>query len=336
MINVAINGFGRIGRLTARIILQKYKNKINLCCVNTSGKIKADGWAHLLKYDTVYGCFSQKIEASDENLIIGDCKIPILGEKEPAKIPWDKYNTQIVIESTGKFLTLKDAKLHLKGLVEKVILAAPPKDENIPMYVIGVNDKDMGKEKIISCASCTTNCAAPVTKVIEKNFGIKKAMLTTIHAYTSDQELLDGSHKDLRRARAAGINIIPTTTGAAKAVSRVYPRVKGVFDGLAIRVPVAIGSLTDFVFLVNKKTTINEVNNAFEKAAQGALKNILGVTKEPIVSSDIIGLEKSALVDLSLTNVVDGDLVKVVAWYDNEWGYANRLVETVLISCQHG
>lgn len=331
MIKLGINGFGRIGRLAARTILAKYKDVILLKCINTSGSMDASGWAHLFKYDTTYGKYPEKVTALKNSMKVGNVTIPILGERDPEKIPWQKYGVEVVIESTGKFRKEKDIIKHLRGTVKKVVLSAPPKKGNVPMYVLGINDHQLKNEKIISCASCTTNCAAPVTKVINESFGIKKAFMSTIHAYTSDQELLDGSHKDLRRGRAASQNIVPTTTGAAKAVGAVYVPLKGKFDGLALRVPVICGSLVDFVFVIKKKTTIEKVNKAFEAAALGKLKGILAVTKEPIVSGDVIGLEASALVDLSLTNVVEGDLVKVIAWYDNEWGYVQRLVEEAVL-----
>ncbi|MFC1711086.1 type I glyceraldehyde-3-phosphate dehydrogenase [Patescibacteria group bacterium] len=331
MLKVGINGFGRIGRLTTRIILNKFEKSIDLVCINTSGRIDVKGWAHLFKYDSAYGEYKGKVEVKNEKLVVNGKEIPILGEREPKKIPWGKYKAQIIIESTGAFRKEREARQHLKDTVKKIILSAPAKDGNVPMFVIGVNEEKMGNEDVISCASCTTNCVAPVTKVINESFGIKKAFMSTIHAYTSDQKLLDGSHKDLRRARAAAVNIIPTTTGAAKATGKVYAPVAGNFDGLAIRVPVVTGSLTDFTFVTKKKTNIKDINKAFENAAHGKLKGILGATYEPIVSSDIIGLELSTLVDLSLTNVIDGDLVKIIAWYDNEWGYANRLVDEVIM-----
>jgi len=344
MLKVGINGFGRIGRLTARIILEKYKKELELVCINTSGKMDASGWAHLFKYDTAYGKYKGKVLGIENQLVVKETSIPVLGEREIEKIPWSKYGVEMVIESTGVFRKKEEVKKHLKGTVKKVILSAPPKDPpkseaggNIPVYVIGVNEDKMGKEDILSCASCTTNCAAPVTKVIDESFGISKGLMSTIHAYTGDQRLLDGSHKDLRRARAAGVNIVPTTTGAAKTTGEVYPAVKGIFDGLAIRVPVITGSLVDFTFVLKKKTTVEKVNQAFEKAAHGKLKGILEVTKEPVVSSDVIGIEPSTLVDLSLTKVMDGDLVKVIAWYDNEWSYCERLVEEVVLSgTRHG
>ncbi|HUV47288.1 MAG TPA: type I glyceraldehyde-3-phosphate dehydrogenase [Candidatus Bathyarchaeia archaeon] len=331
MIKVGINGFGRIGRLAARIILQDYRDKIDLVCINTSGKIDTSGWAHLFKYDSSYAQYPAKVEVRGEAMVVDGVAIPILGERKPAHIPWGRYGVQIVIESTGVFCDAQGAKQHLRDSVKKVIITAPPKDEQTPIYVIGVNENNIGNEPVLSSASCTTNCVAPVVKVVEKNFGIVKALMTTIHAYTSDQELLDGSHKDLRRARAAAINIVPTTTGAAKATAKVYPQVKDIFDGLAIRVPVATGSLTDLTFVTKRKISVDEVNEAFKKAAATELKDILGVTEEPIVSSDIIGLKLSCLVDLSLTKVVAQDLLQVIAWYDNEWGYSQRLVEQVLL-----
>lgn len=335
MIKVGINGFGRIGRLAARIILTDYKGRIDLVCINTSGRMETAGWAHLFKYDTVYGRHNGKVEVKGNNMVVDGKAIPVLGEPDPAKIPWGKYRAQVVIESTGVFRKEIDIRKHLQETVKKVVLSAPAKEGNVPMYVIGVNEDKLANEEVISCASCTTNCVAPVTKVIDKNFGILKAFMTTVHAYTSDQRLLDGSHKDLRRARSAALNIVPTTTGAAKATANVYPAVKDIFDGLAIRVPVVTGSLTDFTFVTKAKTSIDKVNKAFEKAAKDDLKEILEVTNEPVVSSDIIGLKASALIDLSLTNVIDGDLVKVLAWYDNEWGYVHRLIEEVVLVAKH-
>jgi len=333
MIKVGINGFGRIGRLATRIILTKYQQELDLVCINTSGKINTAGWMHLFKYDTAYGKYKGEVIAENDQLVVDGKRIPVLGIREPKDIPWEQYGVQIVIEATGIFLRREELSQHLKGTVKRIIISAPAKDETIPLYIIGVNSDKIGQEEIISCASCTTNCAAPIVKVIEENFGINKALMTTIHAYTGDQELLDGSHKDLRRARAAAANIVPTTTGAAKSVGEVYPAVKDKFDGLAIRVPVITGSLTDFTFVTKKKTNQEEVNSVLIKSSQENLKGILAVTNEPIVSADIIGLEASSLVDLSLTKVVDGDLVKVIAWYDNEWGYTNRLIEeTVLLA----
>jgi len=331
MIKIGINGFGRIGRLAARIISQAYPQQLSLVCINTSGRLDTAGWSHLFKHDSVYGRYPGQVGVKADKLIVADQSIPVLGKKEPAKIPWSNYGTQVVIESTGVFRTREAVAQHLGGSVQKVVLAAPPKDEQISMYVLGVNEKKLAGEQIISCASCTTNCVAPIVKVIDENFGIVKSLMTTIHAYTTSQELLDGSHQDLRRARAAAINLIPTSTGAARATEKIYPKIKEKFDGLAIRAPIAIGSLADFTLVVKEKTKPAEINGVLEKAAAGELKGIVGVTREPLVSSDIIGSKLSALVDLSLTKVVAGDLVKLVAWYDNEWGYANRLVEEVVM-----
>ena len=331
MIKVGINGFGRIGRLALRIIMQKHSKTLQPVLVNTSGKIDTKGWAHLFKYDSAYGKFPGTIEVKDDFMIVNGLKIKVTGERDPVNIPWNDFGAQVIIESTGKFLTEIDAKLHIKGSVKKVILSAPAKEGDIPLYVIGVNADKMGDEPIISCASCTTNCLAPVAQVMDKSFGVEKALMSTIHAYTSDQELLDGSHKDLRRARSAAVNIIPTTTGAAKATGKVYPDLKGKFDGIALRVPTITGSLVDCVFVTKKDVTKDEVNKAFIQAAKTSLKGILSVTDESLVSTDIVGTEYSAIVDLSLTNVMDGNLVKVIAWYDNEWGYTNRLVEEVVL-----
>lgn len=331
MLKVGINGFGRIGRLAARIILQKFTNEIELVAVNTSGSIDNPGWTHLFKYDSAYGQYQGNVRCDGENLIINEVKIPLLAEPDPVSIQWGDYGTQIVIEATGVFRRKQDMEKHLRDTVKKVVLSAPAKGEEVTTIVIGVNDETRKGQRLISSASCTTNCIAPTTKVILEKFGIKKAMLTTIHAYTADQELQDGSHKDLRRARAAAANIVPTTTGATDAAAKTLPALKGKFAGLAIRVPVLVGSLSDLTYLVEKPTSVEEVNQAFKTASsQEKYHGILEVTEEPLVSSDIVGSQASAIVDLTLTRVVGGDLVKVIAWYDNEWGYAHRLVEEVV------
>lgn len=336
MIKVAINGFGRIGRLAARKILADFANNIDLVAVNTSGRMEVEGWAHLLKYDTVYGKINLQLttDNSQRGKEIGKIRanekeIVVLAEREPAKIPWGDYGAELVIESTGVFRKEEELKGHLKGSVKKVVLSAPPKSKNIPMIILGVNDKDIGSSPIVSCASCTTNCAAPVAKVILENFGIKEAMLTTVHAYTDDQRLQDNSHKDLRRARAAAQNMVPTSTGAAQAVCQIIPELKDKFKGMAVRVPVICGSLVDFTFITEKPVGKEEVNQVFRKVAETQLQGILAVTNEPLVSSDIVGTSFSALVDLSLTEVVGDNFLKMVAWYDNEWGYCCRLVELV-------
>ena len=343
-VKIGINGFGRIGRLSLRISLLKHSGNVEIVAINTSGSMDVDGWAYLLKYDTMYRKFEKNVvvektkeakEATDEDPLIGyfkidGNKIPILAQRDPEKIPWGKYGVDVVIESTGRFTTEEDAKKHAMAGAKKVVISAPSKGGNVGTYVLGVNE--VKKEaQIISNASCTTNCTAPVAAIMHAKFGIEKALMTTIHGYTDDQNLQDNSHKKLRRSRAAAENIIPTTTGAAKATIETIPELEGLFDGKALRVPVATGSITDFVFVLKKKVTVDEVNKVFEEATKNPLyKGIVAVNKEPIVSSDIIGRSESAIVDLELTQVVDGNLVKVFAWYDNEWGYANRLVEQVI------
>ncbi len=335
MIKLAINGFGRIGRTTFRVATLFHAKKIKLVAVNTSGSMDVSGWAHLLRYDSVYGEFPKKVDAKNAKsnakdakigeLIVGNQKIPVLAEREPAKITWKKYKPDVVIESTGVFRERKLAAAHLKAGAKKVIISAPAK--NTETFVIGGNEDGYRDHLVFNMASCTTNCVVPVTKVILENFGIQKALMSTIHAYTAGQELVDGSHKDLRRARAAAVNIVPTTTGAAIATTKVLPSLKGVFEGTAYRVPVVCGSVSDFAFVTTKRTSPEEVNAALIRASKGKYKNIIDVTNQPLVSTDIIGSCASAIVDLTLTQVIDGDLVKVVAWYDNEWAYCCRLIE---------
>jgi len=345
MIKVGINGFGRIGRLSFRIGITKFTNKLRFSAINTSGSMNVDGWAHLVNYDTMYRKFKKEIESektkdakdvSDEDPLIGHLKfdgkkVPVLTQRDPAKIPWGRYETDVVIESTGKFTTQEDAKKHALGGAKRVVISAPSKGGNIQTVVIGVNEAS-GDSQVLSNASCTTNCTAAVVAVVQAEFGIEKALMTTIHGYTDDQKLQDGSHKDLRRARAAAENIVPTTTGAAVATTETIPELKGLFDGRALRVPVATGSITDFTFVLKKDTSVEEVNTAFKKVVSenAIFKGVLAVTEKPLVSSDIIGRSESAIVDLGLTQVIGGNLVKVFAWYDNEWGYANRLVEQVI------
>jgi len=282
-----------------------------------------------LHYDSVYGQYKKKLGYTDNGLIVNGREYPVLAEREPAKLPWEKFGVDIVLECTGRFRTQETARQHLKAGAKKVIISAPAKGNGIKTIVMGVNEKKLIKnDKIISNASCTTNCLAPVTDCIRINFGIEKAIMTTIHSYTADQRLVDAPHKDLRRSRAAALNIIPTTTGAAIATTLTIPGLKGKFDGMAVRVPTPVGSLCDIVFVTRKKTSEKDINKCFKKAANKAgMKNILETTEEPLVSSDIIGNPASAIVDLSLTKVIGGNLVKVVAWYDNEWGYSNRLVD---------
>lgn len=345
-VKTAINGFGRIGRLSLRIGILKHLNDLDFVAVNTSGSMEVSSWAHLFKYDTTYGKFefdvtSEQVkkaeEATDEDPLIGyikiaekNLKIPVLAQRDPEKLPWKKYDVDVVIESTGVFRTEEGAKKHAKAGAKRVVISAPSKGGNVGTYVLGVNEYK-GEGEVLSNASCTTNCVAPVAAVIHAAFGIEKAMMTTVHGYTDDQKLQDGSHKDLRRARAAAENIVPTTTGAAKATTETIPELKGLFDGMAVRVPVITGSIVDFTFLLKKDVTVDEINEAFNKAKENPLyKGILTTTDEPLVSSDIIGRSESSIVDLGLTQVVSGNLVKVFAWYDNEWGYTSRLVEQVI------
>lgn len=336
MVRAAINGFGRIGRIAFRVATLFHPKEIKIVAINTSGSMEVDGWAHLIRYDSVYGEFEKKVEVKTKAkgkeigaFIIDKKRIPVLAERDPAKIPWKKHKVDIVIESTGVFRDRKSASAHLEAGAKKVIISAPAKD--VETFVIGGNEDQYRDNLVINMASCTTNCVVPVTKVILENFGIEKAFMSTVHAYTAGQEIVDGSHKDLRRARAAAVNIVPTSTGAAKATIEVLPELKGLFDGLAFRVPVICGSISDFTFLVTKRTSVDEVNRAFIKAAKKDYKDIIQVTNQPLVSSDIIGSCASAIIDLTLTQVLDHDLVKVVAWYDNEWGYACRLIEQAIM-----
>lgn len=345
MVKVGINGFGRIGRLAFRIGLLKHADELSFGAINTSGSMDVAGWAHLTNFDTMYRRFEYGVQSTvnsdktntDEigHLLIPErnVDVPVLAQRDPALITWSKYGVDVVIEATGHFTDEEGAKKHAVGGAKRVVISAPAKGENVGTYVLGVNVME-GKEpqgQVISNASCTTNCIAPVASVIQTNFGIEKAMMTTIHSYTDDQNLQDGSHKDLRRARAAAMNIVPTSTGAAIATTETIPELKGIFDGMALRVPVATASITDFTFLLKKNVTKEEINNVLKQASENVIyKNILSVTEEEIVSSDIIGRSESAIVDLNLTQVVGGNMVKIFAWYDNEWGYANRLVEQVI------
>jgi len=321
---IAINGFGRIGRSAFKIALER--DGIEVVAINDLSD--ASTLAHLLRHDTAYGAYRRRVETGEHAILVDGKSYPVFAEPDPEKLPWKEYDVDVVLECTGRFVKGDDASRHLSAGAKKVVLSAPAKGGDIPTYLIGVNDREYRGEPVVSNASCTTNCIAPVAAVISRRFGIGKAMMTTIHSYTSDQNIQDGPHRDLRRARAAAENIVPTTTGAAVAVTKIIPEIEGRFDGLAIRVPTPVGSLTDFTFLVGRKTTVEEVNGALEEAARDPeLSRALSVTREPLVSSDFIGNPYSSIVDLSLTVVVDGDLVKIMAWYDNEWGYSNRLVE---------
>lgn len=339
-----INGFGRIGRTSLRVWWQFNRENTDLKLINTSGSMELEDWAHLLKYDTNYGVFNTEIstkrhqskdDVTDKNPVLGTIildnhyEIVVTAQRDPKKIPWGANQVHTVIESTGVFTTHEKAAEHLEGGAQSVIISAPAKGGAVNTSVIGVNQMDSNGQ-IHSNASCTTNCVAPVAMMMVKHFGVEKAMLTTIHSYTDDQNTQDNSHKDLRRARSAAENIIPTTTGAAKASAEVVPELKGLFDGMAMRVPTPTGSISDMVFVTKRDVTVEEVNQMFiNEASQERWKNIFAVTHDPIVSSDIVGRRESSIVDLAFTNVVGGNLVKVLSWYDNEWGYCNRLVEQV-------
>lgn len=327
-VRVAINGFGRIGRSAFKIL--HARNDVEVVAINDL--VDNATLAHLLKYDSNYPGHDwyKTIKATEHGIKVDDGEVLVFGEKEPASLPWAAHNIDVVIESTGFFTDPAKAKAHVEGGgAKKVIISAPAKGEGSTTIVLGVNDDDIEViGDVVDNASCTTNNITPVAQVVESVFGIEKAMMTTIHSYTSDQRLQDSPHKDLRRARAAAENIVPTTTGAAIAASKALPALEGVFDGLSIRVPTPVVSLSDITFVLKRDTTKDEVNEALKKAAKEPYyQGILGVTEEELVSSDFIGNSHSAIVDLPLTNVVGGNLVKVVAWYDNEWGYSNRLVE---------
>lgn len=341
-LKIAINGFGRIGRQFYRAFLEKLEKgelkdtDVEICVINDL--TDPETLAHLLKFDSVYGILPNHIEwtdkaagkASGEISVDGRTMI-VTSEPDPEKLPWKEMKIDVVIESTGRFVTEEDCKLHIKAGAKKVVLSAPAKKGNIKTFVIGVNEDKLQDEKVISNASCTTNCIAPIMAIIDENIGIKKSMMTTIHSYTADQVLVDGPHKDLRRARSAALNIVPTTTGAAIATAQIIPSLVGLFDGLSIRVPTPIGSISDITMVTRREVTVREINDLLLKESQTPRwKDIVICTDEPIVSTDIIGNPHSAIVDLSLTQVVDKDLLKIVAWYDNEWGYSNRLVEQAI------
>ena len=325
-VKVGINGFGRIGRNVVRAGL--HRDDIEFVAVNDITDTKT--LAHLLKYDSVLGQLSETVTAVADSITIGGKKIKVFATKDPAQIDWSSVGAEIVVESTGFFTDAKDAVKHLHGTVKKVIISAPAKNEDVTI-VLGVNDAayDPAKHNIISNASCTTNCLAPVVKVLYDTFGIVKGSMTTIHSYTNDQKVLDYPHKDLRRARAAALNMIPTTTGAAKAIGLVMPQLKGKLDGYSMRVPTPDVSVVDLVALLGTKTTAEAVNAALKAAADGPMKGILAYTEDPVVSSDMLHNPNSSIVDGQMTKVLDGDLLKIVAWYDNEWGYSCRVIDLI-------
>jgi glyceraldehyde 3-phosphate dehydrogenase len=323
---IGINGFGRIGRLALKAIKERCDGKLEVVAVNDLTDARTN--AHLFKYDSNYGIYPGKVEAKEDSIIVDGKEIKVIAERDPARISWRDFGVDIVIESTGLFTEASKATSHLQGGAKKVIISAPARGEDISL-VIGVNEGqyDPEKHRIISNGSCTTNCIAPVVKVLHQKFGINHGLMTTIHSYTNDQRILDVFHRDLRRARAAAVNIIPTTTGAARMVTVVIPELKGKLHGIAIRVPTATVSIVDFVADLNREVTVEEVNDAFKKAAERELKGIVEYCDEPLVSSDFKGNPASAIFDALSTMVIDGNFVKVLAWYDNEWGYSCRLAD---------
>ena len=330
-IRVAINGFGRIGKMAFKIAYEKHADEMEIVGINDLGP--SEQAVMMLKYDSVYGTFKHELTCGEDFIAVDGKKFKKFAEKDPSHLPWKDLDVDVVLECTGAFTSKEKAGMHLTGGAKSVIISAPAKGGDVGTYVMGVNhhNHNAKKEPILSNASCTTNCIAPVMQVLESTFGIEKAMMTTIHAFTADQRLVDGSHKDPRRARSAAINIIPTSTGAASATGETIPEIKGIFDGISFRVPVPVGSVSDITALLKKNVTVEEVNTELTKAAATPrLKGIMEVTNDPIVSTDIVGRSVSSLVDLQLTNVVGGNLVKVVAWYDNEFGYSNRLIEQAI------
>ena len=331
---IGINGFGRIGRQSMKALLERYPREIEVVAVNDLTDTRTN--AHLLKYDSTYGRFPGEVEATSDALIVNGQSIKVLSQRDPALIPWGELGIDLVIESTGLFTDADKAAAHIKGGAKKVIISAPAKGEDLTI-VLGVNENmyDPAKHNIISNASCTTNCLAPAAKVINDSFGIEKGLMNTIHSYTNDQRILDQVHKDLRRARTAGANIIPTSTGAARALALVIPELKGRFDGMSLRVPTVTVSVVDFVATLRKETNRDEINQAFKTAAAGALKGILDFTDEPLVSTDFRGDSHSAIID-GLSTMVIGNMIKVIAWYDNEWGYSCRVADLTHFIAQKG
>ncbi len=332
---IGINGFGRIGRQSMKAILERHPDDLEVVAINDLMDTKTN--AHMLKYDSTYGRFPGEVEVTEDTLIVNGHSIKVFAERDPANIPWGDIGVELVIESTGFFTDADKAAAHLRGGAKKVIISAPAKGEDLTM-VLGVNEYmyDPAKHNIISNASCTTNCLAPAAKILNDTFGIERALMNTIHSYTNDQRILDQVHKDLRRARSAGSNIIPTTTGAARALALVIPELKGRFDGMSLRVPTVTVSIVDFVATVRKETTKEAVNAAFKEAAVGSLKGILEFTDEPLVSTDFRGDSHSSIIDGQLTMVMGGNMVKVLAWYDNEWGYSCRVADLANFIAQKG
>jgi glyceraldehyde 3-phosphate dehydrogenase len=322
MPTIAINGLGRIGRAALKILLDS--DGLELAAVNDIAA--ADNLAYLLNYDTVYGRYHRKVSAEDGALVVDDRRIPVFSERDPSALPWGDLGVDLVLECTGVFTTEEDLRQHIRAGASYVILSAPTKSENVPTVVHGVNHPD-GEPRIISCASCTTNCITPVIEIAHRRIGVERAVMTTVHAYTATQQLVDAPSKDFRRGRAAAANLVPASTGAARATTRALPELTGRFDGVALRAPIPVGSIADIVFVASQPTTAEEVNDAFrQEAATERYQEVLGVSDDPLVSADIVGDPRAAVVDLELTTVVDGTLVKVMTWYDNEWGFTNQMI----------
>jgi glyceraldehyde 3-phosphate dehydrogenase len=326
MARVAINGLGRIGRAAFKLIMET--PELELVAVNDL--VPSENLAYLLKYDTVYGRYGKKVEARDNMLIVDGKEYEVLNVKDPAQLPWQEKQIDIVFECTGLFTNKEGMEKHLQAGAKHVILSAPAKGDDVPTVVYGVNEVG-GELKMLSCASCTTNCITPVVEIIGRRIGIEKAMMTTLHAYTSTQSIVDGPSKKWRRGRAAAANFVPTTTGAAIATTKALPQYRGKFDGVAVRAPVPIGSIADIIFVTQRSVTVEEINNIFREEAQTErYRGILGVSEDPIVSGDIIKDSHASIVDLTMTQVVDGNLVKVMSWYDNEWGFTNQMIKTAV------
>jgi glyceraldehyde 3-phosphate dehydrogenase len=322
MPTVAINGLGRIGRAALKILLDS--DGLELAAVNDIAA--ADNLAYLLNYDTVYGRYHHKVSVEDGALVVDDRRIPVFAERDPSALPWGDLGIDLVLECTGVFTTEEDLRQHIRAGASYVILSAPTKSQNVPTVVHGVNRPD-GEPRIISCASCTTNCITPVIEIADRRIGVEQAVMTTVHAYTATQQLVDSPSKRFRRGRAAAANLVPATTGAALATTRALPELTGRFDGVALRAPIPVGSIADIVFVASQPTTVEEVNDAFrQEATTERYQGVLGVSDDPLVSADIIGDPRAAVIDLELTTVVDGTLVKVMAWYDNEWGFTNQMI----------
>jgi glyceraldehyde 3-phosphate dehydrogenase len=327
MTKVAINGMGRIGRAALKILMET--PELDLSAVNDI--IPLDNTLYLLKYDTVYGRYEKELVSKNGHLVVDGKVIPYLNQKDPAQLPWDTLGIELVFECTGVFQAEVDLKKHIHAGAKTVILSAPAKSDDMPTVVHGVNHLDSSESQILSCASCTTNCITPIVEVMDRRIGLSKAIMTTVHAYTSSQAIVDGPSKKIRRGRAGAANFVPTSTGAALATAKALPQIAGRFDGVAIRGPVPVGSIADMVILTERKTTVEEVNEIFrEEADSKRYRNVLGVTDDPLVSSDIIKDPRASVVDLGMTQVVDGDLVKIMSWYDNEWGYTSQMVREAL------